>query len=409
MKKPELLAPAGSLDILKMAITYGADAVYLGGVSYGLRANAKNFTMEDLKEGIHFAHERGKRIYVTVNILAHNDDLPGIDEYLKELERIGVDAIIIADPGIFMIANEVVPNLEKHISTQTSVCNYKAFEFWKKQGAARIVPAREVSIKDLKTIKEKVEGVEIEAFIHGAMCISYSGRCLLSNYFTGRDANRGNCAQACRWKYNIVEETRPGVYMPVMEDEKGTYIFNSKDLCMIEHLDDLIEAGVDSFKVEGRMKTEFYVANIIRAYRKAIDDYFIFKETYLSNKAFYLDMLKKASYRDFTTGFFYGKPQEDGQNYDSAAYIRGYDYCALILGYDREKKMARVMQKNKFVLGEELEIMKKDCNDASFKLEYMENEAGERVSEAPHPEEILYVKVEEEVSLYDMLRKKALD
>lgn len=409
MKKPELLAPAGNLEILKIAIEYGADAVYLGGEEYGLRAHAQNFSIDQIAEGVEFAHARGKKVYVTVNILAHNDDLKGIDEYIKKLDEIHVDAIIVADPGIFTIAGEVAPNLERHISTQSSTTNWKSIEFWNKLGAPRVVPARELSIREIKEIKEKLPNVEIESFVHGAMCISYSGRCLLSNYFTKRDANRGNCAHACRWKYYLMEETRPGQYFPVVEEERGTYIFNSKDLCMINHIDDLIEAGVDSFKVEGRMKTEYYVANVIRAYRKAIDDYFENKETYKANHDLYLSMIMKASYRDFTTGFFYDKPTEEDQNYETASYIRDYDYTALVLEYDEANKKAKIMQKNKFLLGDKLELVRTTGEEFEFVVEDMTDEKGEAVSEAPHPEQILWVKMDRPVSKYDMIRQKAKD
>lgn len=405
MKKPELLAPAGNLEILKMAICYGADACYIGGEEYGLRANAKNFTIEEIAEGAIFAHERGKKVYVAVNILAHNDDLTGIDEYIKKLYEAKVDAIIVADPGIFSIAKEVAPNLERHISTQSSTTNWRSIEFWKEQGATRVVPARELSIREIKEIKAKLPEVEIESFIHGAMCISYSGRCLLSNYFTKRDANRGNCAHACRWKYYIMEETRPGTYLPVVEEERGTYIFNSKDLCMIEHIDDLIEAGVDSFKVEGRMKTEYYVCNVIRAYRSAIDDYFEDPEKYRNSFDKYLEMIKKASYRDFTTGFFYDKPTEQDQNYETASYIRDYDYTAMVLDWNKETKTATIMQKNKFLLGEKLEMLTKDGREFEFVVSDLKDEKGNPVEDAPHPEQILTIHMEEPVSKYDMIRK----
>lgn len=407
MNKPELLAPAGNLEILKMAISYGADAVYIGGEEYGLRANAKNFGIEDIKEGVMYAHERNKKVYVTVNMLAHNKDLEGIDEYLISIYNAGVDAIIVADPGIFQIACDVVPNLEKHISTQASTTNYKSIEFWNKLGATRVVPARELSIEEIKEIKEKLPHVEIESFVHGAMCISYSGRCLLSNYLTKRDANQGNCAHACRWKYHLVEETRPGQYFPVVEEERGTYIFNSKDLCMIDHLKDLIDNGVDSFKIEGRMKTEYYVANVIRAYRKAIDDYFMSEEEYTKNIPSYFEMIQKASYRDFTTGFFYGNPKVEGQNYETASYIRDYDYTAVVLSYDEETKRAKIMQKNKFILGDTLEVMTKDGREFTIEVTNLKTEDGEEVTEAPHPEQILTLDMPYEVSLYDMIRKES--
>ena len=271
-KRPELLIPASSLEVLKTAVVFGADAVYIGGEAFGLRAKAKNFSMEDMREGIAFAHAHGAKVHVTVNILAHNDDLPGVEEYLKELKELKPDALIIADPAIFELAKEICPEIERHISTQANNTNYGTYLFWWKQGAKRVVSARELSLKEIREIRERIpEEMEIESFIHGAMCISYSGRCLLSNYFTGRDANQGACTHPCRWKYAVVEETRPGEYMPVYENERGTYIFNSKDLCMIEHIPEMIDAGIDSFKIEGRMKTALYVATVARTYRKAIE------------------------------------------------------------------------------------------------------------------------------------------
>ena len=274
-KKPELLIPAGSLELLKIAVLYGADAVYIGGDMYGLRAGAKNFSAADMKEGIEFAHGHGKKVYVTANITAHNCDLDGVKEYFRELASIGPDALIISDPGVFMAAQENCPDIDIHVSTQSNNVNYDTFKFWHKLGATRVVTARELSIKEIKEIRDNIpDELEIETFVHGAMCISYSGRCLLSNYFTGRDANLGACTHPCRWKYYIMEEKRPGEFLPVEENERGTYIFNSKDLCMIEHIPDLVDAGIDSFKVEGRMKTALYVANTARIYREAIDDYF---------------------------------------------------------------------------------------------------------------------------------------
>ena len=275
MKKPELLVPASSLEVLKIAVIFGADAVYIGGEAFGLRAKARNFSIEEMKEGIEFAHLHSAKVYVTVNILAHNRDLQGVREYLKELKGIRPDGFIIADPGIFMLAKEICPEIERHISTQANNTNYETFRFWYQLGASRVVTARELSLEEIREIRSKIpEDMEIETFVHGAMCISYSGRCLLSNYLVGRDANQGSCTHPCRWKYSIVEETRPGEYMPVFENERGTYIFNSKDLCMIDHMDDLLTCGVNSLKIEGRMKTALYVATVARTYRKAIDDYF---------------------------------------------------------------------------------------------------------------------------------------
>ncbi len=312
MRETELLIPAGSLDVLKTAVVYGADAVYIGGEVFGLRAKAHNFSKEEMKEGIAFAHERGVKVYVTANILAHNDDLPGVEAYFEELKEVGPDALIISDPGIFAIAKRVLPQMELHVSTQANNTNYGTYLFWHQLGAKRVVSARELSLEEIKEIRAHIpEDMEIESFIHGAMCISYSGRCLLSNFFTGRDANQGACTHPCRWKYSIVEETRPGEYMPVYENERGTYIFNSRDLCMIEHIPELIDAGVDSFKIEGRMKTALYVATVARTYRKAIDDYKKDPALYEQNMEWYKEEIGKCTYREFTTGFYFGKPGAD--------------------------------------------------------------------------------------------------
>ena len=323
--KPELLVPASSLEVLKVAVMYGADAVYIGGEMYGLRAKAKNFSKEDMKAGIDFAHQHGKRVFVTANITAHNRDLDGVRVYFEELKEMEPDALIISDPGVFAIAKQVCPGTEVHISTQANNVNYMTYLFWQQQGAKRVVSARELSLEEIKQIRQNIpDGLEIETFVHGAMCISYSGRCLLSNYFTGRDANLGACTHPCRWKYYIMEESRPGEYLPVEENERGTYIFNSKDLCMIEHIPDLVEAGIDSFKIEGRMKTALYVADVARTYRQAIDDYFQSPSLYESRKEYYMQEISKCTYRQFTTGFFYGPATHDTQIYDNNTYVQGY-------------------------------------------------------------------------------------
>ena len=312
MRNIELLVPASSLEVLKVAVIFGADAVYIGGEVYGLRAKAKNFSKEDMAEGIAFAHAHGVKVYVTANILAHNGDLPGVRRYFEELKELKPDALIIADPAVFTIAREVCPEIDVHISTQANNTNYGTYKFWHGLGATRVVSARELSLKEIKEIRQNIpDDLEIETFIHGAMCISYSGRCLLSNYFTGRDANRGACTHPCRWKYAVVEEQRPGEYLPVYDNERGTYIFNSKDLCMIEHIPELIDAGIDSFKIEGRMKTALYVATVARTYRKAIDDYLESEEKYHANMPWYQEQISNCTYRQFTTGFFFGKPSEE--------------------------------------------------------------------------------------------------
>ncbi len=358
MRHPELLIPAGSLEVLKIAVVFGADAVYIGGEEFGLRAKAKNFSLKEMEEGIAFAHAHGAKVYVTANIFAHNEDLAEVGRYFEELKQIKPDALIISDPGVYRIAKEVCPEIERHISTQANNTNYGTFLFWHAQGAKRVVSARELSLAEIKEIRNRIpDDMEIETFIHGAMCISYSGRCLLSNYLTGRDANQGACTHPCRWKYSIVEETRPHEYMPVFENERGTYIFNSKDLCMIEHIPELMEAGIDSFKIEGRMKTALYVATVSRTYRKAIDDYMESPDIYLKNLPWYVSQISNCTYRQFTTGFFFGKPSQEAQIYDNNTYLKEYTYLGLVEACIREGVCA-ISQRNKFSVGEEIEVMK---------------------------------------------------
>lgn len=406
MKKPELLIPASSLEVLKIAVIYGADAVYIGGEAFGLRAKAKNFTMGEIKEGIAFAHKYQVRVFVTANILAHNEDLDGAKDYFKQLKEIRPDALIISDPGIFSIAKEICPEIEIHISTQANNTNYGTYQFWYQQGAKRVVSARELSISEIKDIRKNIpDDLEIETFVHGAMCISYSGRCLLSNYFTGRDANRGECTHPCRWKYSIVEETRPGEYMPVYENERGTYIFNSKDLCMIEHIPDLIDAGIDSFKIEGRMKTALYVATVARTYRKAIDDYLKEPKLYEENMPWYLDQISNCTYRQFTTGFFYGKPDENTQIYDNNTYLKEYTYLGTV-GEKNELDRYRIEQRNKFSVGEEIEVMKPNGENILVKVNAISDEDGNEMESAPHPKQVLFIDLGIELEKYDILRRK---
>ena len=405
MRELELLIPAGSLDVLKTAVIYGADAVYIGGEAFGLRAKAKNFTKEDMKEGIAFAHERGVKVYVTANILAHNEDLPGVEEYFEEMKEVRPDALIISDPGVFAIARKILPDMELHVSTQANNTNYGTFLFWYNQGAKRVVTARELSLKEIKEIRDRIpEDMEIETFIHGAMCISYSGRCLLSNYFVGRDANQGACTHPCRWKYSVVEETRPGEYMPVYENERGTYIFNSKDLCMIEHIPEMIEAGIDSFKIEGRMKTALYVATVARTYRKAIDDYLESPEKYRANMEWYKAEIGKCTYREFTTGFYFHKPDATTQIYDSNTYVKNYTYIGTVETVFEDGSF-QMEQKNKFTVGETIEIMKPDGRNLAVTVEEIRNEEGEQMESAPHPKQILRVRLSETPKAYDILRR----
>ena len=406
MKKPELLIPASSLEVLKTAVTFGADAVYIGGEVFSLRAKSKNFSMEDMREGIDFAHVHGAKVYVTANILAHNGDLAGVEEYFHELKKIGPDALIISDPGVFQIAKEICPEIEVHISTQANNTNYRTYRFWHSLGAKRVVSARELSMEELKELRANIpEDLEIETFIHGAMCISYSGRCLLSSYFTGRDANQGACTHPCRWKYAIMEETRPGEYLPVYENERGTYIFNSKDLCMIEHIPELIEAGIDSFKIEGRMKTALYVAVVTRTYRQALDDYMTDEALYRSRMNYYKEEIAKCTYRQFTTGFFFGKPDHDTQIYDSNTYVKAYTYLGLI-GESRNDGFYSLEQRNKFSVGEKIEVMKPDGQDVEVTVRAMTDVEGQSMESCPHPKQKLYVDLGIELSPFDLLRRQ---
>ena len=404
MRKTELLIPASNLEVLKTAVIFGADAVYIGGEAFGLRAKAKNFTLEDMREGIAFAHERDVKVYVTANILAHNYDLDGARKYFGELKEIKPDALIISDPGMFTLAKEVCPEIEIHISTQANNTNYLTYDFWYKMGATRVVSARELSLVEIKQIREHIpEDMEIESFIHGAMCISYSGRCLLSNYFTGRDANHGACTHHCRWKYAVVEESRPGEYLPVYENERGTYIFNSKDLCMIEHIPEIIDAGIDSLKIEGRMKTALYVATVARTYRKALDDFMESEEKYRENMEWYKAEIGKCTYRQFTTGFYFGKPDENTQIYDSNTYINEYIYLG-ICGEINEKGLVRIEQRNKFSVGDVIEIMKPNGENVKTKVLAMFNEDGEVMESCPHPKQIVYLQLDKQPEVYDILR-----
>ncbi len=436
MKKPELLIPASSLEVLKTAVIFGADAVYIGGEAFGLRAKAKNFTPEEMAEGIAFARQHGVRVHVTANILAHNYDLEGARAYLHELKALKPDALIIADPGMFTMAREICPEIDIHVSTQANNTNYMTYQFWQKLGAKRVVSARELSLQEIGEIREHIsDDLEIESFIHGAMCISYSGRCLLSSYFTGRDANHGACTHPCRWKYAVVEETRPGEYLPVYENERGTYIFNSKDLCMIEHIPEMIAAGIDSFKIEGRMKTALYVATVARTYRRAIDDCLESEEKYRANMDWYLAEISKCTYRQFTTGFYFGKPDEHTQIYDNNTYVNEYIYLGIVgslvpepgtltaveseNGGDRtgdeggagEKKMgkractcARIEQRNKFCVGDFIEIMKPDGTNVPVRVLAMYDEQGEPVESCPHSKQVIDVRLSETPQVYDILR-----
>ena len=404
MRKTELLIPAGSLEVLKIAVLYGADAVYIGGEAFGLRAKAQNFSLEEMGEGIRFAHSRGVKVYVTANILAHNRDLAGVEEYFRELKELGPDALIISDPGVFLIARRVLPGMEIHISTKANNTNYQTYRFWWELGAKRVVCARELSLEEIKEIRENIpREMEIESFIHGAMCISYSGRCLLSNFLAGRDANQGSCTHPCRWQYSLSEETRPGEYFPVFENERGTFIFNSKDLCMIEHIPELMEAGVDSFKIEGRMKTALYVAVTARTYRKAIDDFNQDPEVYRKNLGWYKEEIGKCTCRQFSTGFYFGKPGKAGQIYENSTYIKNYTYLGTVEEVSRDG-LCRIEQKNKFSVGDVIQVMKPDGRNLAATVKGIFNEDGKAQESAPHAKQALWVDLGAELSQYDILR-----
>lgn len=403
MLKPELLAPAGDLEKLKIAILYGADAVYLAGKSFGLRAYAGNFTREEMADGIKYAHSMGAKVYITVNIIPHNDDLVTLPDYLQEIQELGADAIIAADPAIISIARKVVPELAIHLSTQANTTNWVSVKFWGELGVKRIVLARELSMLEIREISQQVD-VELESFVHGAMCISYSGRCLLSSYMTGRSANLGECAQPCRWKYALVEEKRPGQYFPIEEDERGSYVFNSHDLCMIEHIPELINSGLHSFKIEGRMKSVHYVATIVRVYRQAIDAYWTNPDKY-SLRAEWLEEISKVSHRAYTTGFYFGKPSSEGQTYGSSSYLRDYDFIGLVRDYDPVAQIATVEQRNKFALGDLVEITGPYTESFEQVISAMWDDAGEKVETAPHPQQVIKIKMVQRVKPYDLIRR----
>ncbi|MCH5211991.1 MAG: U32 family peptidase [Oscillospiraceae bacterium] len=405
MKKPELLAPGGSLEKLKTAIDYGADAVYIGGSSFSLRVAAENFSLDDMKEGLKYAHDRGKKVYLTANIIPHNADIKQFEEFIKEIRPLGFDAVLIADLGMFGMMRELAPEIPIHVSTQANNTNYKTAIMWHKMGASRVVLGREMSFKEIAEFRENIpEDLELEAFIHGAMCISYSGRCLLSNYMTGRDSNMGACAHPCRWNYSLVEEKRPGEYFKIEENERGTFIFNSKDLCTIEHIPELIQSGITSLKIEGRVKTAFYVATVVGAYRREIDRYFEDPENYKFNPD-ELKELCKVSHRPYTTGFYFGKPGADAQVYETSSYIRDYELIGIVKSYDAATGRMTVTQRNRFFEGDEIEILQPMKPYITITAEDMRDEEGQPITVAPHPEQIVTMNVYEPVCEGAMLRK----
>ena len=401
-----MLAPAGDLEKLIIAIDYGADAVYFGGEGFSLRASAGNFGAEDMKAGIKYAHERGKKCYLTLNIFPHNEDIAPLTSYIDQIKELDIDAFIATDPGVIELIKEIIPNAEIHLSTQANMTNYQTAKFWSKQGVKRIVLARELTITEICKLNEELDNiVELEAFVQGAMCISYSGRCLLSNFMVDRDANRGACAQPCRWKYSLVEEQRPGEYYPIEEDERGTYILNSRDLCMIEHMPEVIEAGVSSAKIEGRMKSIFYVATVVSAYRKVIDAYYENKEKFVF-KPEWMSELRKVSHRDFTTGFYFNKPTSSGQNYQTCAYSREYSFVGIVKSYDEKTGYAMVEQRNKMIVGEEIEVFGPFTDYFTQTLTEMYDEAGKALDAAPHPQQLLKIKMDKPVGENFMIRKR---
>lgn len=405
MRTVELLAPAGDLERLKIAFTYGADAVYIGGEIFGMRSAAKNFSKEDMIEGVRFAHERGKHVFVTINIIPRNDDLLQLENYLLELQEIGVDAVIVSDPGVFTIVRKTIPNMEVHISTQASTTNAASAAFWYKQGAKRVVTARELSFAEIKELRENTPAdMDIETFVHGAMCMSYSGKCVISNHTTGRDANKGSCAQSCRWKYTLTEEVGPGEYKPVLEGIDPEFFFNSKDLCMIEYIPEIFESGITSLKIEGRMKTAYYVATTVRAYRMALDEYYKDPENWKFNPM-WLDELKKGSHRDYSTGFFFDRPDAKSHNYESASYIRNYDFIGLVKGHDEENNLVIVEQRNKMYVGDKIEVIGPFKETMNATILEMYNEDNEPIESAPHARQTVKMKLDIDVEKDYMLRK----
>nr|WP_288976988.1 U32 family peptidase [uncultured Shuttleworthia sp.] len=407
MRPIELLCPASSLEVLKTAVIYGANAVYIGGEAFGLRANARNFSLKEMEDGISFAHARGVKVYVTANIYAHNEDLDGVREYFRQLDQIRPDAILIADPAVFMIAREVCPGIDIHISTQANNTNWGTYNFWHSLGATRVVAARELSLAEIREIRDHIDSnLEIEAFVHGAMCMAYSGRCLLSNYMTGKDANQGECTHACRWKYSLVEEKRPGQYMPIEEDARGSYIMNSKDLCMIEHIPEMIDAGIDSLKIEGRMKTALYVATVARTYRRAIDDYLKDPGLYQKHMDWYREQIRSCTYRQYSTGFFFGKPSEEDQIYEENSYVRGATYLGQAQKI-REDGTFLIEQKNKFCLGDSIEIMKPNGDNVEVTVTSITDSEGKPQESCPHPRQMIWIGVDGgTVDQYDILRRQ---
>lgn len=402
---PKLLAPAGSMDKLIMAVEYGADEIYFAGKSMGMRAGSKNFTDKDLEKAVEYCHDHGKNANITVNITPHNDDLKGFEDYIKYLSKIGTDALIVADPGTIEIVKQTAPNMRIHLSTQANTTNYHTANFWYKQGVNRIVLARELTFNEIEEIIKKTpDDLEFETFVHGAMCMSHSGRCLMSSFMTGRHSNKGDCAQPCRWKYHVVEEKRPGEYYPIVEDDEGTFIFNSKDMCLIEHMQKFVDIGVKAVKIEGRMKSEYYTAITVRSYRNALDE--TLKPEAERNTEYWKQEVEKTSHRDFSYGFYLGNPYKDGQLYTSSSYIRTYDVVGIIKDYDKETGIATVEQRNKFSEGDMLECFGPKGKHFELTAFDLTDDKGNKIESAPHAQQIVKMKTPQEVAPYFILRKK---
>lgn len=405
-RRIELLAPAGDLEKLKTAIIYGADAVYFGGEMFSLRAGAGNLTIDEIKEAMDFIHEHNAKGYMTMNIYPHNEDIEPLRAYIERLKDIPIDAFIVSDPGVICLLKDIIPGVEIHLSTQANTTNYLTANYWASQGVTRIVTAREMSIKDIAVLRQKLpENIEIESFVHGAMCISYSGRCLLSNFMTGRDANHGACTHPCRWKYALVEQQRPGEYYPIEEDSRGSYILNSRDLCMIDHIPELAEAGVMSFKIEGRMKSMYYVATIVSAYRAAIDSYLSDPENYTYDDLYFRELCK-ASHREFTHGFYFNKPTDKDQNYLTSDYTRDYSFVGLVKEEADSEGYTLVEQRNKFSVGDTIEIFGPRTPFYEEVIKEILNEDGESIESAPHPQQKLRIRFDRNPGKDFILRKK---
>lgn len=403
--KPEVLAPAGDWERLVSAVDFGADAVYVGGGMFGMRTSPANFSDEELYKAVDFAHSRGVKLYLTCNTVPRNNEVDLLPAFLENAENAGVDALIISDIGTLSLAKKYAPKTEIHISTQAGITNYATANAFYEMGAKRVVLARELSMEDIKTLRAKVpEDLDIECFVHGAMCVSFSGRCLLSNYLVGRDSNRGDCAQPCRWKYHVVEETRPGVYFPIEQDDKGTYIMNARDMCMIEHIPELVSAGVTSLKIEGRAKSAYYTAAVTNAYRAAVDEFMKNPTDDFKVSEWISEEMRKVSYREYCTGFYFGSPIENAEIYYEGGYRREWDVVAVCEKWENGELYA--VQRNKFLDGDELEIVEPGCEPFKVIVKELKNEQGERIESAPHATMKLSFSCDRTVKSGSIIRKQ---